>query len=163
MRGETSQPITQLRQRHGQPVLKLIEHPQHPMAPQPFSFCQPPHGRIPGEQYRSLRLGKRERVAVVDGNLPLEGPQPLRLKNLFPGQRPDLQAQNHQLLPARIPHFILVERIRNDKAIRQGCPSLNASLQVLLLNSSAMYNTGVDALPSIPRVAGFFWSPSLNG
>jgi hypothetical protein len=41
---------------------------------------------------------------------------------------------------------------------RRLAPSLSASLQLLLLNSSAMYNTGTDALPSIPWVAGFiFW------
>ncbi|MGH8569126.1 MAG: hypothetical protein ACREXU_14220 [Gammaproteobacteria bacterium] len=41
-------------------------------------------------------------------------------------------------------------------------PSPNASLQLLLLSSSAMYNTGADALSSFPWVAGFiFWSPSL--
>jgi hypothetical protein len=33
-----------------------------------------------------------------------------------------------------------------------------------LLSSSAMYNTGAGALPSVPWVAGFiFGSPSLNG
>ena len=31
-------------------------------------------------------------------------------------------------------------------------------------NSSAMYNTGADALPSVAWVVGFiFWSPSLMG
>jgi hypothetical protein len=40
--------------------------------------------------------------------------------------------------------------------------ALNASLQVLLHSSSAMYNTGADALTSIPWAAAFiFWSPSL--
>ncbi len=47
---------------------------------------------------------------------------------------------------------------------RRLVPSLRASLQVLSLNSSAMYSTGADALTSVPWVAGFIsWSPSLNG
>ena len=46
---------------------------------------------------------------------------------------------------------------------RRLTPSLNASLQVLLLSSSAIYNTGADALTSVPWVAALiFWSPSLH-
>ena len=45
---------------------------------------------------------------------------------------------------------------------RRLMPSPNASLQLLLLNSSAMYNTGADALSSFLRATGFLsGSPSL--
>jgi hypothetical protein len=40
---------------------------------------------------------------------------------------------------------------------RRFAPSLKASLHVLLLSSSAMYNTGAVALPSVPWVAGFIF------
>jgi hypothetical protein len=38
------------------------------------------------------------------------------------------------------------------------------SSTVSCTNSSTMYSTGADTLPSVPWVAGFIsWSPSLNG
>ena len=66
--------------------LKLVENPQHSVATHFLGFCEAAHRCVPGEQYRSLRLGERERVAIVYRDAAFQRPEPLRFCHLLARQ-----------------------------------------------------------------------------
>src|SRR5262245_25722763 len=87
------------------------------MTPHFFRFREPAHCAVPRKKYRSLGLGKRQRVAIVNRDAPLKTAQPLGVSHMRTTQCPNFQPKLPQSLPAVILDLLLIERIRHNETI----------------------------------------------